>query len=535
MVEAIRDEQGVTVRHAGATQDITDEVKARELLRESEERLKKAERLAHVGHWHWDIKSNQVIWSEECLRIFGQPQDYIPSYETFLQAVVSQDRDLVERAARHGLGEKGGITIEYRIVRPDGEVRTVTSVSEVLLDEEGSPVRMFGTVQDVTDAKRAQEESVARQKLESIGTLASGIAHDFNNLLSGVVAYAELAQAECNAGSFPEDELKTIRNIAMHGSEIVHQLMIFAGKESAIVGSLDVSRTVQEMLELLKISISKHAVLEAYLSEGLPLVWADPAQLRQVVMNLVVNASDAIGDQDGVIAVTTKSIRVGWASRLASDRLPIGDYVQLDVSDTGRGMSRETQQKVFDPFFTTKSAGHGLGLAIVQGIVRGLGGAIHLTSQPGAGTTFQIFLPSADTPVEATQATPVTEEPTPYSESAIVLVVEDENLLRQAVVRTLRKTGFEVLEAADGSSAIDILHENKIDLILLDMTIPGASSAEVVSEATKVHSGIKVVLASAYGQEMIADAMRGQRIQGFIRKPFHLTDLVTKLRNILSL
>ena len=537
IVEAVRNEQGLTVCHAGATQDITEQVQARELLRESEERLKNAERLAHVGHWDWDFKGNQAVWSEECFRIFGQPRDYTPTYEAFLQAVAPQDREQVQERIRHRLAERSASSSEYRIIRPDGEVRTVTSISEVLLDEEGSPMRMFGAIQDVTDVKRAEEESVARQKLESIGTLASGIAHDFNNLLGGVVACAELAQAEYADGSSPTGELKAIRDTAMRGSEIVRQLMIYAGKESAFVEPIDVSRTVQDMLELLKVSISKHAVLEADLGQDLPAVRADAAQLRQIVMNLVMNASDALGDRDGVIHVTTRCVKVGRASGAAPNRLAVGDHVQLEISDTGRGIPLETQAKVFDPFFTTKSAGHGLGLSIVQGIVRGLGGAIHLTSTPGAGATIQILLPCAETKVERTQNRTVrTEELAPRPHSATVLLVEDEVLLCQAVAKMLRKTGFEVFEAVDGSSAIDILHAdgNKIDVMLLDMTIPGASSAEVVAEATTARPDIKVILTSAYSQEMIEGAMSLPRIQSFIRKPFQLEDLVRALRGALA-
>jgi CheY-like chemotaxis protein/two-component sensor histidine kinase len=313
--------------------------------------------------------------------------------------------------------------------------------------------------------------------------------------------------------------------------------MIYAGKESAFVEPLDVSRTVQDMLELLKVSISKHVVLEADLGQDLPAVRADAAQLRQIVMNLVMNASDAIGDRDGVIQVTTRCVKVGRASGAAPHLLAVGDHVQLEISDTGRGIPLETQAKVFDPFFTTKSAGHGLGLSIVQGIVRGLGGAIHLTSTPGAGATVQILLPCAETRVEGTQSRTVrTGELAAGPQSATVLLVEDEVLLCQAVAKMLRKTGFEVFEAVDGSSAIDILHAdgNKIDVILLDMAIPGASSAEVVAEATKARPDIKVILTSAYSQEMIEGAMSLPGIQSFIRKPFQLEDLVRALRSALA-
>jgi CheY-like chemotaxis protein len=217
--------------------------------------------------------------------------------------------------------------------------------------------------------------------------------------------------------------------------------------------------------------------------------------------------------------------------------LAVGDHVQLEISDTGRGIPLETQAKVFDPFFTTKSAGHGLGLSIVQGIVRGLGGAIHLTSTPGAGATVQILLPCAETKVEGTQNRTVRAEAlAPRPQSATVLLVEDEVLLCQAVAKMLRKTGFEVFEAVDGSSAIDILHAegNKIDVMLLDMTIPGASSPEVVAEATKARPDIKVILTSAYSQEMIEGAMSLPRIQSFIRKPFQLEDLVRALWRALA-
>jgi two-component system cell cycle sensor histidine kinase/response regulator CckA len=538
IVEAIRDSRGTPVRTVGSMQDITEQVKADQLLRESEERLKSAERLAHVGYWYWDLGTGQVIWSEECLRIFGRPNDYKPTKEEFLQVVAPQDREMVEREIRNVITAKRGNSMEFRIVRPDGELRTVISVSEVLMNEEGSPARMFGAVQDVTDVRRTQEQTIARQKLESLGTLANGIAHDFNNLLGGVLAQAELALSEVAAGLNPEEELRAIRDVAIRGSEIVRELMIYAGKESAVEVLVDVSRIVREMLELLKVSVSKHAVLETNLGPGLPAIRANAAQLRQIVMNLVTNASDAIGDQDGVIRVTTRSVKVGPKSSEVAGRLPAGDYLELEVSDTGRGIPLETQAKVFDPFFTTKSAGHGLGLAIVDGIVRSLGGAVHLASEPDKGTTFRVWLPCAESTggADPDVASP-TRELQGSSQVAAILVVEDEGPLRQAVTKMLRNTGFAVFEAADGTSAINLLraNERKIDLILLDVTIPGASSAEVLAEAAKARPATKVILTSAYSQETLSSPMNAGEASGFIRKPFQLGDLLQTLRYALSL
>jgi signal transduction histidine kinase/ligand-binding sensor domain-containing protein/CheY-like chemotaxis protein len=508
--------------------------KARQLSR-SKDRLKNAERLAHVGHWDWDVKANQLTWSEEMFRIFDVPQVYAPSYEKFVQAVIRQDRERLEQWVNECLAKKSGHCIEFQISRPNGELRMINCTSEVSLDAEGLPARLFGTCQDITDSRRAQEESFARQKLETVGTLAGGIAHDFNNLLGGVLAQAELALAECTAGSYPEEQLNGIRNVAIRGSEIVRQLMIYAGKESGVVGLVDVSRIVKEMVELLKVSVSKRAVLEMDLCPDLPAVQVNAAQVRQIVMNLVMNASDAIGDRDSVIRVTTRCVNVG--RDLSGEGLVDGDYLQLEVSDTGRGMSPETQAKAFDPFFTTKSAGHGLGLAVVHGIVRGLGGTILLTSETDKGTKIQILLPYAETTPGATSDPKSgVEAMAGPSQHATLLVVEDEDFLRQAVAKMLRKAGFEVLEAADGCSAIDLLRANgrKIDLMLLDMTIPGASSQDVVAEAAKARPDTRVVLTSAYSREMIAGAMNGPQIRGFIRKPYQLGDLVQTLRKVSS-
>ena len=538
IVEAIRDHRGTPIRTVGSMQDITEQVMADQLLRKSEERLKSAERLAHVGYWLWEFANGQLMWSEECLRIFGRPGDYKPSKEEFLQTVAPQDREMVTREVRHAVSAKRGNSMEFRIVRPNGDLRTLMSVSEVLMNEEGSAVRMFGAVQDVTDLRRAQEQTMARQKLESLGTLANGIAHDFNNLLGGVLAQAELALSEVAAGLNPEEELRAIRDVAIRGSEIVRELMIYAGKETAAEGLVDVSRIVREMLELLKVSVSKHAVLETDLDDGLPPVRANAAQLRQIVMNLVTNASDAVGDRDGVIRVATSSVKAGRKTPAAiASRLAQSDYLELEVSDTGCGIPPEAQAKVFDPFFTSKSAGHGLGLAIVDGIVRSLGGTIHLTSEPGKGTTFQIWLPSATTALATTGATILVEEAPAPSRVASVLVVEDEGPLRQAVTKMLRRTGFDVLEATDGTSALALVRTSrgKIDLILLDVTIPGASSAEVVAEAAQAQPAPKVILTSAYSRETLPPPMNSCEVSGFIRKPFQLGDLVHTIRNALSL
>ena len=350
-----------------------------------------------------------------------------------------------------------------------------------------------------------------------------------------MLAQADVALGQLAAGSSPEEELKVIRNVALRGSEIVHQLMTYAGTESEAVVPVDVTRIVKEMMDLLKISVSKRATLDTDFGEDLPAVRTNPAQIRQIVMNLVTNASEALGERDGLIRVTTRCVKVDPGSSAAIlDGLAVGDYLKLEVSDTGSGMSPETQTRVFDPFFTTKSAGRGLGLAVVDGIVRGLGGAIRVTSEISKGTAFQILLPCTETldgVSSPTMSSTLEEFPGP-SGSAVILIVEDEEVLRQAVTRMLRMNGFEVLEAADGSSAINLLRAavDRIEVILLDMTLPGASSAEVVAEAGRTRPDVRVILTSAYSQEMLTAPFSSSQVRGFIRKPFQLADLLNTLR-----
>jgi PAS domain S-box-containing protein len=516
--------------------DLIERSLAEDRLAESEAHLKNAERIARLGHWQWDLQSNRISGSEEMFRIFGRPPDFVPSYETFLSDLLPQDRERVEKLVQDSLERKVGQSLEYRVFRPDGDLRTISCIWEVSVDSEGVPVRIFGTCQDITDSRRAQQEAFARQNLESVGALASGIAHDFNNLLGGVLAQAELGLSERTAGASPEQQLQLIVKAALRGSEIVRQLMMYAGTESTVVEDVDLSQIVAEMLELLKVSVSKHARLQTDLASDLPAVKANAAQIRQIVLNLVTNASDAIGSRDGLITVVTR--RGNAVPGTAGDELAGGHHVLLEVTDNGCGMTPETQSRAFDPFFTTKSAGHGLGLAVVQGTVRALGGTILLASEPDKGTKFEILLPCTEIAAGArSDAGSAKREIAHRPQGGTLLLVEDERSLRQAIARMLHMAGFQIFEAADGSTAIDLLrlHGDKIDLVLLDMTIPGARSEEVVAEAARVRPDMPVILTSAFGQEIIPDSIKTSPACKFIRKPFQIQDLLKMLGDTLSI
>ena len=533
-----RDASGKAWRVIGAMQDLTERKHAESALRESEERFRRVFEegplgVALVGKDYRFEKVNSAL----CHMVGYREEELVRML--FVDITHPDDvRADVELAQRLFRGEIPFYRIQKRYVKKSGEIIWINLTASIIHGPDGEPLHGLAMVEDITEIKRTQEEALFRQKLESVGTLAGGIAHDFNNILGAVHAQAELALAQFKAGSSPDEELKGIQDVAMRGSEIVRQLMIYAGRETAVVGLVDISRIVREMLELLRVSVSKHAVLETDLGERLPAVRANAAQLRQIVMNLITNASDAIGDRDGVIRVITRRVTFLEESvAIPSSGLQDGDYVQLEVSDTGCGMSPETHAKVFDPFFTTKSAGRGLGLAVVSGIVRSLGGAIRITSEPGKGTTFRVWLPSTQaTAGPSSHVMPGVDEQAVPSQDGTVLVVEDEGLLRQAIVKMLRKNGFEVFEAIDGTSAIDLLRANgaRIDAILLDMTIPGASCHEIVAEAANATPDIRVILTSAYSQEAIAAVMSPPQIRSFIRKPFQLAELVKTLRSSLA-
>jgi two-component system, cell cycle sensor histidine kinase and response regulator CckA len=394
-----------------------------------------------------------------------------------------------------------------------------------LRDACGRICRIVGCCIDVTDLKNTQEQAIARQKLESVGVLAGGIAHDFNNLLGSILTSAELALEDL--GSSPAAaEIQRIKGVALRAAEIVRELMIYTGQETAHLEPLDISHAVDEMLQLLKVSISKHAVLKTELRTNLSAVQANAAQIRQVVMNLITNSSDAIGERDGVISVTTVPVT-----------LPKGEFVRLEVSDTGCGMTRETRAKIFEPFFTTKFAGRGLGMAVVQSIVHSHGGTIDVESEPGQGTRVQILLPCIGQPVKQkvynTVSIPGEQN---FNQTGSVLFVEDEVTLRLSVSKMLRKKGFTVVEAGDGSAAMDLFRSQKdnVNVILLDMNLPGLSSREVIAQAAHIRPDIKIVLTSAYSREKVIPSLEAGCIRAFVRKPFALADLVEVLRNTLA-
>ncbi len=422
--------------------------------------------------------------------------------------------------------------MEYRLRRADGEFRWLLDNGVPRVEADGRFTGYIGSCLDITELKRAQELDLARQKLETLGSLAGGIVHDFGNLLAGIMAYSEVILDALASGTAPAAEVKRIRDAAMGGADMARQLTVYAGQEDETRELVNVSVIVEDMVESLKTAFSKHVVVENHLYKRLRLLRANPSQIGQIAMNLIRNASEAIGDRDGVIRLTTAQVTVRDESPLpALEGLPAGDYVKLEVSDTGRGMTPEVQARIFEMFFTTKVSGiHGLGLNAVQGIVERLGGTIQVSSAPGKGSTFQIMLPYKEEPPPVTA--PI-EDKTPASRSVTILLVEDDRMLRQALSTMLRMKNFTVLEADEGSVALEAIGRDKdnIDVMLLDISLPGTPSHEVYEEAVRLKPGLPVIVTSAHSKAT-AVASLGRPVAWFLRKPFKVRELIEMILEV---
>jgi PAS domain S-box-containing protein len=407
-----------------------------------------------------------------------------------------------------------------------------------------SVANIFGVALERARAEAALRETEANyqhtQKLESLGVLAGGIAHDFNNLLLGVLGHAGLARMELATDSPVHSRLEQIELTAQRAAELTNQMLAYSGKGRFVVQPVDLSTLVQEMTHLLHTVISKKAQLRFDFAPGLPAVNVDASQIRQVVMNLITNASDALGDENGTITIRTGLVRADatyLADTYVNTRLPSGPYVFVEVADSGCGMDAATRARIFDPFYTTKFTGRGLGLAAVLGIVRGHHGAIKLYSEPKLGTIFKVLLPAAAQPVQ-TADKPAPVRDTWQSSGGVVLVVDDEEGVRIVAQGVLERCGFDVIEACDGREGVDVFreHASEIRAVLLDMTMPRMNGVEALREIRRIRRDVPVILSSGYSEEDAADHFQfgEQDLAGFIQKPYAAAGLVDKIRQVLE-
>jgi PAS domain S-box-containing protein len=540
--------------HAGfafyaSMRDLSERLRHEEALRRSERFSRRlVESIPHAA-FVFDLRTRRFEYvSDRAEAVLGRPAaEWTSLGPRGLDRLVHPE----DRAKVAGLlgrwdeaDDDEGVGEELRIRDASGAWRRVRAYAKVFSRTPDGRVRqLVGTCEDVTRARLAEEERRAlearvrsAQKAESLGVLAGGIAHDFNNLLTSVLGNAGLAGFHLDAEAAALPFLRQIETAARRAADLTQQLLAYAGKGQLVVTRVDLSRLVEEMTGLLETVVSKDVRIVSRHGRGGAVVEGDATQLRQVAMNLIVNASDASLGRAGEVVVTTGLLDVAPGDAIgvgAEEPLPAGRYAYLEVTDDGCGMDAETLARIFDPFFSTKRTGRGLGLAAVLGIVRGHRGAIRVTTEPGHGSSFQVLLPACAKPADEDEPADVGE----WVPGGTVLLVDDEEEVRDAVRPMLENLGFEVLEAEDGVGALQAFrrHADRVDCVLLDLTMPRLDGARTLRRLRAIRPGVRVLASSGFAEDDVRERFaRSEPPAGYLHKPYGLEELKRALRKVLA-
>ncbi len=527
--------------------DRSEALGAQRDLRASEERFRLIATTVGEVFWIHAIQPERMEYVSPAFEeVWGQPVDVLYEDPTRWSAsILPEDLPAVEASWTEALaGRSERVRFAYRIRRPDGQLRWIEDEGSAIRDDDGRVLRMVGLAKDVTERKEAEQARAElqdrmrfAQKMESLGVLAGGVAHDFNNLLMGVLANADLAAMHLPPGSPARESLDDIQLAARRAADLARQMLAYGGRGRFTMEPVDLAGLVRGFAHLLESMVPRKGSLRYDLADDLPPVQGDATQLRQVVMNLVTNAADAMGEAPGSITVsvgvqdTAPDAGGGPGSGPAP---PSGRACYVEVADTGPGMDAGIRSRVFDPFFSTRKTGRGLGLAVVHGIVQGHGGAIELDSEPGRGTRIRILLPAI-----AGEAGPTTGDlertrPSARGEGTI-LVADDEEVVLRVVTRMLRFGGYDVIPARDGLEAVQrfAAHRGRIDAAILDLSMPELGGLEALRELRSLEPDLPVLISSGY------DARDGpvegdERPSGFLQKPYTAEVLFRALTRALS-
>ncbi len=531
--------------------DVTDRKRAEQALRESEAKYRALFESAGDAVLIVDVSGEHgrrvIDCNQQTLELLGlthRDQLGAAPAPSFAPRVQPDGRPSEEKFAEliQTVIEGHPQIVESEHVREDG----TRFFLEVKLNriELGGKFYLQAVARDITERKRAEEERLAlekkvqqAQKLESLGVLAGGIAHDFNNLLMGMLGNADLALQELPQGSPTRAKLNEIETAIRRAADLTGQMLAYSGQGKFVVERVDLRPLVEEMFHLLKVSISKKATLNFDFGGEVPPIDSDATQLRQIVMNLITNASEAIGDKTGVISIRTGSMlcdRRCLDNNLTNEDLQEGMYSYLEVADTGSGMDENTISKIFDPFFTTKFAGRGLGLAAVLGIVRAHKGALMVDSEVGKGTTFRVLFPSVKGPAAAEQRS--ARDIATTFKGKTVLLVDDDEAVRTVVSMMLVELGFEVVAAEDGQGALREFgaSPHRFACVLMDLTMPVMDGQECLTELRRIRKDVPVILTSGYNEPESFRRLADKGAVSFIRKPYTTDQLVETLRAALK-
>ncbi len=536
----IFDEEGNIAAYRGTASDITERKRIEEELRESERRFKDLFDYAPVGYHEIDVEGRIVNVNKKELEMLGY--DYGEMVGQFLWNFVLEEGTSRQNVLEKLAGIKPpGESFERIYKKKDGSPLPVLIKDSILRDQEWKIIGIRSTIQDITELKKKEQEISSlqeqlrqAQKMEAIGRLAGGIAHDFNNILSVIKGSAQLSLMDLREGDPLYSNLKEIERSADRASALTRQLLAFSRKQIMEMRVIDLNDLIRNFEKMLRRMLGEDIELLTYLSEPLGRVKADPGQIEQVIMNLVVNARDAM-PRGGKLTIETAN--VGLDEEYARRHIGVrpGPYVMLSITDTGVGMTKEVQERIFEPFFTTKEMGRGtgLGLSTVYGIVKQSGGNIWVYSEPGKGTTFKIYLPRVEAEVSEVRREVEGEVP---RGSETLLVIEDEETVRKLAVRLLKRQGYNVLEAPDGGKAFILCekYRDPIHLILTDVVMPGMSGRELAERLKRIHPEARVLYMSGYTDNSIIHHGVLEEGIDFIQKPFTFENLLRKVREVLD-
>ncbi len=531
----IRDRSGSVESVVCTLVDVTAERRAERALHESETRFRLVSAATNDVIWDWNLTSNTLVWSDAVRTVFRYAADEtVDTIDWWYDHIHPADARRVMDGI-HAVIDKGGSnwSDEYRFMRGDGHVATVFDRGFVVRNAKGEATRMIGSMVDLSERVELEEKLRQSQRMEAVGQLAGGIAHDFNNMLTAILTGCDLALDNLPDNHPVRSGISEIRGVGMRAAQLSQQLLAFSSRQVVQPQVLDVNDAVRGAQQMLRLATNASVRFELLLAPDLPPVRADRGQLAQILMNLVLNARDAM-PAGGTLTVATSSVTVegGLVTGLAA-----GEYVALTVCDTGKGMTEETRRRIFEPFFTTKEMGKGtgLGLAMVHDTVLQANGAVQVTSQLGEGTSLQILLPASREGVE-THAPMVTERDSPLFGSETILLVEDEETVRRLVRRTLERYGYRVLEAHHGRAAIELhaREAGRIDMLLTDVKMPEMGGPEAAAEIRRHAPSLPVLFMSGYAEEAVRDDGVLLPESHFISKPFSPQRLVSTIREILD-
>jgi PAS domain S-box-containing protein len=532
----------------GIVRDVSERKRADAALRESTKRLLRAQRVAQMGFLDWDLKTNEMYWSDQIYDLYGiDRQQNMANIDLIMELVHPDDREFVEENLETATSGVKEYDIDHRVVRPDGNVIWVHAQAELVRDADGAAESLLGTVVDITDRKRAEQERGRletqlhqAQKMEAVGQLAGGVAHDFNNILTVILGHAELLLSTAKGG--PDEQFTNVVKSGLEGikfaghraAALTRQLLAFGRREMASVEVLDLGPVIRDAEKLVRQMLREDIVFDVDVASDIRRIRADAGQFEQVMMNLVVNARDAM-PKGGTLTVTCANADLNEAHAAGHIGAKPGPHVMLAVSDSGVGMSNDTMERMFEPFFTTKPIGKGtgLGLTTVYEIVKQAGAHISVESKLAKGSTFTVYFPAAEEEVAEAETVASYDR---QSGDEVILVCEDEEDVRRVASQGLRMGGYTVLEAVNGKHALDVAadYSGKIDLLLSDVVMPEMNGKDLAEAMAGSYPEMRVLFVSGYTDDVVDGKVTRSEGTDFLQKPFSPTVLLKRVRELLD-